>query len=52
MNAQTGAEKVIWKSTKAFYLQLGHGEAEAESEANRKIESMRALSRRRDIIRK
>jgi|694.fasta_scaffold29415_18 DNA replicative helicase MCM subunit Mcm2 (Cdc46/Mcm family) len=52
MNAITGPEKTMWKWTRAMHIEAGKPEAEAENLADKKIESMRALSKRRDIIRK
>jgi hypothetical protein len=52
MNAVTGPEKAMWKWTKAVHLDAGKTEAEAEAKANEKIEKMRAMSKRKDILRK
>jgi hypothetical protein len=46
-----GVEKVIYKAERDFYLDNGYSVVEAESEAYRKIQSVRKLGKRKDIIR-
>ena len=46
-----GVEKVIYKAERDFYLDNGYSVVEAESEAYRKIQNVRKLGKRKDIIR-
>jgi hypothetical protein len=46
-----GVEKVIYKAERDFYLDNGFSVVEAESEAYRKIQNVRKLGKRKDIIR-
>ena len=52
MIAVTGPEKTIWKWTKKFWTDNGKTEAEAEKLADAKVESMRSMSRRKDILKR
>jgi hypothetical protein len=46
-----GTEKVIYKAHRDFYINNGYSIVEAESEAYKKIQNVRKLGKRKDIIR-
>jgi hypothetical protein len=46
-----GVEKILYKAERDFYLDNGYSVVEAESEAYRKIQNVRKLTKRKDIIR-
>jgi hypothetical protein len=46
-----GVEKILYKAERDFYLDNGYSVVEAESEAYRKIQNVRKLGKRKDIIR-
>jgi hypothetical protein len=50
-NSLTGVERVLYKAERNFYLDNGYSAVEAESEAYRKIQNVRKLTKRKDIIR-
>jgi hypothetical protein len=47
-----GVEKILYKAERDFYLDNGYSVVEAESEAYRKIQSVRKLKTNKSILRR